>query len=417
MSGACMARVLWLSDAGVTTGFARATHGIGDRLVTQYGHDVHCLAVNWTGDYWPTPMKMYVPTAKVGNDLYGQTRYIEMLAQVMPDIVVMLNDPYVILKFLFRNKSDTERVLARGRPILAYMPVDGESHPTPWGQIPNLVGGLPPLPNGGTGCNFKPVLMAKYGRVLYPGAPVVYHGIDSEMFRPLSRKDPETSSTGLKVTSKSEAKKALGLSPDDFLVLRVDRNSTRKDFADTWKALVPVMKRHKNVHAWFHCKPEGDQLELPQLISRDLETAPRFHFPADFSTRLGWKTEDLVVLYNAADVFVSTSMGEGFGLTLGEAAACQVPIVAQDCSSITEVVGPGGILVPPGRPWTTDSGQDLRLPNVEGFTEAIEQLYMSSGRRRALGEAGRAHVLQNFSWDEAAKRFDALITETLAGGT
>lgn len=412
-----MARVLWLSDAGSTTGFARATHGIGDRLVSQYGHDVHCLAVNYLGDYWPTPMKLYVPTTKASNDIYGQGRYVEMLAEVMPDIVVMLNDPYVILKFLFRNRWDESRVLARGRPILAYMPVDGHNHPTPWGQMPALVSGLPALPNGGTGCDLRPVLMAKYGRTLYPEAPVVYHGIETDLFRPLSRKDTVTTSKGLRIGSKSEAKKALGLSPDDFLVLRVDRNSIRKDFADTWKALVPVMKRHKNVHAWFHCKPEGDQLELPQLISRDLETAPRFHFPADFSTRKGWSNEDLVTIYNAADVFVSTSMGEGFGLTLGEAAACQVPIVATDCSSITEVVGPGGILIPPGRDWTTDSGQDLSLPDVDGFTEAIEKLYMSSGHRRSLGEAGRAHVLQNFSWDEAARRFDVLITETLAGGT
>lgn len=412
-----LARVLLLGDAGCTTGFARANHGIGDRLVSQYGHDVHCLAVNYSGDYWPTPMKLYVPNTKNGSDIYGQGRFVEMLAAVMPDVVIMLNDPYVILKFLFRNRQDTEMVLGRARPILAYMPVDGHNQPTTWRRLPELVSGLTPLPNGGTGCNLRPVVMSKYGQTLYPDAPVVYHGIDAEMFRPVDRKNPITTSTGLLVTSKSEAKKAIGLKPDDFLVLRVDRNSIRKDFADTWKALVPVMKRHKNVHAWFHCRPEGDQLELPQLISRDLETAPRFHFPADFSTRVGWKNEDLVTLYNAADLFVSTSMGEGFGLTLGEASASQVPIVAQDCSSITEVVGPGGILIPPGRDWTTDSGQDLSLPNIEGFTEAIEQLYMSSGRRRALGEAGREHVIKNFSWDEAAKQFDGLISSTLAGGT
>lgn len=411
-----MARVLWISDAGATTGFARATHGIGDRLVTQYEHDVHCLAVNYSGDYWPTPMKLYVANTKVANDIYGQSRYVEMLAQVDPDIVVMLFDPYVVLKFLFRNKWDAERVLARARPILAYMPVDGYDHPATWARMPDLVAGLPPLPNGGTGCNLQPVLMSQFGKTLYPDAPVVPHGIESDVFRPVSSKDPVITSTGLSVRSKSEAKRAIGLTPDDFLVLRVDRNSIRKDFADTWKALVPVMKRHKNVHAWFHCRPEGDQLELPQLISRDLDTAPRFHFPADFSTRVGWKNEDLVTLYNAADLFVSTSMGEGFGLTLGEAAATQVPIVAQDCSSITEVVGPGGVLIPPSRAWTTDSGQDLRLPDIEAFTEAIERFYMSSGQRRALGEAGRAHVLQNFSWDEAARQFDVLIAQTLAGG-
>ena len=169
------------------------------------------------------------------------------------------------------------------------------------------------------------------------------------------------------------------------------------------------MKRHKDVYAWLHCKAEGDQLELPQLFSRDAETADRFYFPGQFSTKRGWPEEALVALYNAADVFVSTSWGEGFGLTLGEAAACEVPIVAQNVSSIPEVVGPGGILLEPERLIAVESGQDQWLPNVQAFTDAIERLYMSKGLRRSLGEAGRQHVSQ-FSWDDTARVISELIT-------
>jgi glycosyltransferase involved in cell wall biosynthesis len=407
-----MARVLWLSDAGSTTGFARATHGIGDRLVTDYGHDVHCLAVNYNGDYWPTPIKLYVPTARNVSDLYGQSRFVEMLGEVNPDIVIMLNDPYVILKFLLNNKWDPEYVLARTRPILAYMPVDGYDQPVAWGSIKSLVEGLIPI-KGGTGPKVQPVAMSYFGRTLFPDAPVVPHGIETDVFHPVSKDTPITTSTGVTVSSKADAKRVIGIQSSDFLILRVDRNSIRKDFADTWKAINPVMRRHKNVHAWFHCKAEGDQLELPQLISRDMETAKRFHFPGSFSTKRGWSNDDLAVLYNAADLFVSTSMGEGFGLTLGEASACGVPIVAQDVSSITEVVGPGGVLIPPGRPFTTESGQDLRLPDVDAFTETIEKIYGQRQIRRELGEAGREHVIQDYSWDRAAQQFDDLIHSTL----
>ena len=48
-----MARILWIGDGGCTTGFGRVTHAIGDRLVRSYGHDVHVLATNYDGDYWP----------------------------------------------------------------------------------------------------------------------------------------------------------------------------------------------------------------------------------------------------------------------------------------------------------------------------------------------------------------------------
>lgn len=406
--------ILWLGDAGCTTGFGRVSHAIGDRLAADYGWDVHTLAVNYDGDYWPTPMKLYRPTLRVQTDVYGQSRYVELLGNIMPRAVVMLNDPYVVLKFLFRNKWDEDLILARFAPLLAYMPVDGQNFPTNWSKIPEMVAALPILKGGpGGGPNFVPIVMAEHGRKLFPYAPLVYHGVDSAFFRPVTRNSPMTMSNGAVITSKGDAKEAFGIPRDGFFIVRVDRNSHRKNFAESWKAIQPVMKRHKDVYAWFHCRAEGDQVELPQVISRDPDTAARFRFPGDFSTKIGWKNEDLAVLYNAADMFLSTSYGEGFGLTLGEAAASGIPIVAQNVSSIPEVVGPGGILLEPARDITVDSGEDQWLPNIEAFTDAIERLYNSRGARRDLGAAGRAHVEKQFSWDTAAKQFDELITKAV----
>lgn len=405
-----MPRILWLGDAGATTGFARVTHAVGDRLVRDYGHDVHVLATNYDGDAgkWDTAMKLYLPTRNDVADVYGTRRFVELLADLMPDVVFMLNDPYVILKHLFRNRWDQELMLIRSRPIIGYMPIDGTNQPDNWNKIPEHVKNIPVV-KGGTGRRFYPLAMTKFGQQFLDTDHLAYHGIDSKAFRPVSDTDPITMPDGTLVKSKGDAKEAFGFPRDSFLVVRVDRNSHRKNFGDTWRALVPVMKRHKDVYAWFHCKAEGDQLELPQVFSRDAETADRFYYPGQFSTKRGWPEEALVALYNAADVFVSTSWGEGFGLTLGEAAACQVPIVAQNVSSIPEVVGPGGILLEPQRLIAVESGQDQWLPDVPAFTEAIERLYMSKGLRRSLGEAGRKHVSQ-FNWDETAKVISELVT-------
>jgi glycosyltransferase involved in cell wall biosynthesis len=354
-------------------------------------------------------MKLYLPTKLRPMDTYGTSRYIEMLADVMPDVVVMLNDPYVVLKHIFRNKFDEELLLARTRPIIAYLPVDGTNQPAHWSNLPGLVSAVPPV-TGGTGQRLIPVAMSKFGQD-FLGGPLAYHGVEHDRFRPVSAKDPITMPDGTVIKSKGDAKEAFGFERDSFLVLRVDRNSHRKNFGDTWRALVPVMKRHKNVVAWFHCLAEGDQLELPQLFSRDMDTAQRFFYPAQFNTHQGWPEDALIALYNAADVFVSTSWGEGFGFSLAEAAACGVPIVAQNVSSIPEVVGPGGILLEPERLTAVESGQDQWLPDVGAFTDAIERLYMSSGMRRSLGEAGRQHVVDSFSWDETARVFHELITD------
>ena len=73
-----MSKVLWLGDAGCHTGFARVTHAIGERLVRDYGHEVHVIATNYDGDPWDTNLKLYVPTIKDRTDIFGQSRFIEL---------------------------------------------------------------------------------------------------------------------------------------------------------------------------------------------------------------------------------------------------------------------------------------------------------------------------------------------------
>lgn len=411
-----MSRVLWLGDAGCHTGFAKVTHAIGDRLVLNHGHDVHVIATNFDGDAgkWPTPMKLYRANKIDARDVYGQRRFVELLAEVVPDVVVMLYDPFVTMKFLFRNEFDQGMILSRARPVLAYLPIDGINQPENWQKMADVYTKLEKVDDDSPEPSFTPVAMSKFGQdilnVRFPGAPLVYHGVDIETFRPATSTAPLVTSTGMVIKNKKDAKRAVNVDPDSFLILRVDRNSHRKNYADTWKALQPVMERHSDVVAWFHCKPQGDQLEMPDLFSRNEKTAKRFYTPGRFNTNQGWEEQDMAVLYNAADLFVSTSWGEGFGLTLAEASACGLPIVAQNCSSITEVVGPGGILIEPERLITVMAGQDQWLPNVDAFTEAIEKLYLSRGARRDLGQQGHDHVVANFSWDTAAAQFDELIT-------
>jgi len=390
-----VSKILWIGDAGANTGFAKVTHSIGERLITQYGHDVHVLAINYDGDYYGGPLKLYRPNKNVPLDIYGQSRFVEMLGVVEPDVVIIINDPHIVLKFLFLNNWDEERKLLQYRPILAYMPVDGYHFPGPWKLLAETT---------------NPVVMSKHGLTAFPNGTLVYHGVDTEMFRPLSL-GPKTTSAGTVIKTRQDAKRAFGYDPEGFLVLRVDRNDIRKGFSDSWKALVPVMKRHSDIQVHFHCTQRDDGADLRYLMTREPELEDRFFFPGGVNTFHGFAVEDLSIIYNAADLFISTSMGEGFGLTLAEAAASGVPIIAQDCSSITEVVGPGGILIPPGREYAVFNGTDMYLPDVGAFTEAIERLYMSRGARRDLGEKGREHVVANFSWDTAAQQFHDLVTK------
>ena len=401
-----MSKILWLGDAGCHTGFAKVTHSVGERLVRDYGHEVHVIAINYDGDPWDTNLQLYRPNIKVPGDTYGQSRYVELIGKIEPDVVVIFNDPNIILDLVGRNKYDPNLVLLRARPILTYVPIDGHNHPPEWAPVLHKIS--------------KVVAMSEHGqRELGDETELIYHGVDTDRYYPVSPKRPLTISNGKTITSKSEAKRVFNWDPDEFVVLRVDKNSGRKDYPATWKALLPFMHRHKDVRVHFHCQGANlsHGLDMNAMFSRDPETHPRFALPnpLSFDTFRGWPEEDLAALYNAADVFVSTSRGEGFGLTIAESLACGTPVVAQNVSAIPEVVGPGGILIDPVREITTPSGKDQWLADVPAFTAALERMHESRGLRRDLSAKGREHIVK-FSWDSAAERFDGLIKDLIAAG-
>src|SRR5678816_1039018 len=225
-----MAKVLWLGDAGCHTGFARVTHAIGERLVRDFGHDVHVLAINYDGgDPWDTNLKLYVPTTKVATDIYGQSRFTELLAKIEPDVVVMLNDPNIVLDQLLRSKYDPQHILLRYRPLLVYTPIDGHNHPPDWFKALNKVSRV--LAMSEHGSREMTVEYTKDDEAVLRVVPeVVYHGVDLDRFYPVSARRPLTLSNGNTIRSKGEAKAQFGWAKDDFVVLRVDKNSGRKDY-------------------------------------------------------------------------------------------------------------------------------------------------------------------------------------------
>jgi len=387
-----MVRILLIADAGVSSGFGTVTHNIFERLVRDYGMEVHVIAVNWRGDSVDSPMRFYLPTQKVQFDTFGQSRYLELVGKVMPDIIFFINDPAIVLNVLTNSIYDSDLALWRGMqmgdieykpPIIAYLPIDGYDSPKSWDLLVPRV---------------TRIAMTHFGQAEMPEAPVIWHGVDTNVFRPQDKK---------------EAKKALGFNPDHFLVLRVDKNSFRKDYPDTWRALRPLMRKYTDIDVHFHCLPTAmDGNDLRAFAWNDETIRDRLSFSPELTGFSGWSVGNLATLYAAADVFVSTSWGEGFGLTLLEAMACGTPVIAQDCSAITEVVGDGGTLLQPAGRIATPMGQDQCLPDVPAFTAAIENYYNSAGLRKTARKNAIAQAAK-FSWDEAAKRTNDVIQSVL----
>ena len=101
--------------------------------------------------------------------------------------------------------------------------------------------------------------------------------------------------------------------------------------------------------------------------------------------------EKLRILYDAADLFVLTSVGEAFGMTLLEAMASGVPVIASNSGACPEVIGNAGILF-----------------NQGNYTELAKKILFLSHEKelsRKLREAVLKRVRETFSWEDKIDQY------------
>ncbi len=96
-------------------------------------------------------------------------------------------------------------------------------------------------------------------------------------------------------------------------------------------------------------------------------------------------------LFRDCRLFVFPSTYESYGIAAAEAMSYGKPVVASDTGGLPEVVGEGGLLVPPKKP-----GQ---------LAEAIKELLDHDEKRRFLGGRARERA-KGFSWDKVARQME-----------
>jgi glycosyltransferase involved in cell wall biosynthesis len=138
-------------------------------------------------------------------------------------------------------------------------------------------------------------------------------------------------------------------------------------------------------------KKDGDIIKLV----RELNIGDRI----EFTGRI--EDHEFVRQYAKATVAVVPSVYEGFGLPVGEAMACGVPVISTTGGALPEVVGDAGVLVPPA-----DSA---------ALARAINELFENPQRAQKLGAAGYRRVQAHFTWQKAAQKTVEAYLEVING--
>ena len=110
---------------------------------------------------------------------------------------------------------------------------------------------------------------------------------------------------------------------------------------------------------------------------------------------------DMPNLYRSVDMLLMPTVREGMSLTVLEAMACGLPVVATDCSSLPELIHSerGGFLCP--------------LGDIGAFATSVNKLARDQLLRRTMGEYNRARVEEEYTIELLVARYRSLFEETL----
>jgi glycosyltransferase involved in cell wall biosynthesis len=195
------------------------------------------------------------------------------------------------------------------------------------------------------------------------------HGVDNKVFQKLANRD--------------ELRKKYNLQ-NKFVAINVGQLVFRKNQIECIKALAGI----KN--AVLILVGEGPEENKINRASYEW-SVPVIHFK-NITDR------ELVELYNISDIYLNTSILEGFGLTLLEAMSCKVPIIAYDTADFRSIIGDSGII--------------LAKDDLAGARAAIVSLKENENLRESLSESAFIKS-KDYKWENVAKQHNELYKRML----
>ena len=305
-----------------------------------------------------------------------------------------------------------------GVPYIPYIPIDGYPFSYDWKDIIKMA--------------HTPMWMSKFGKQTFDDfvsefssegdhidmmdpildryhshpTPILYHGVDLKVFRPIGKKE------------KQKLRKKLGLEKFDFVMLSVAKNTNRKQQPRMLEAFKKFLDETGAKAALvIHCGDPTDSFgmggwNLPNMVNQMGLSENVIFSDNSNNPLLGLSREQLAELYQASDAHVMATGGEGFGIPSAEALACGIPIILPDNSTGPELIGKDE------RGWLAKSathivgprwGVNMTLVDVDDFARCMKECYEDEDSRHSRGSAGREFAKEWFDWEKIVDEFEYIL--------
>lgn len=399
-------KILLASDSpNVPSGFAQQMKGLAYHL--SENHDVTYLGWQTRGDF--TKMNDY-PFKVVGStSQFAKNDYIKTFQKVQPDLVISLGDAHMV------------DVLGKiPHPLwFMYFPLDG--HP-----IAQNIAGIIKSAD-------IPIAMAQYGQKLVRQElnqviRYIPHFVDSE-FKDL---------TFGKKKEIDKIRDKLGIPKNKFIFGSVSRMNPRKHHQRMLTAYRRFLDKHEFTHGvwdntllYLHLDPR-DPLMFPdhnhnyqflELID-SLGLSKNVMLTKDHSIFEGNPIKMINELYNAFDVHLLSTGGEGFGVPFIEAASTGLPTIATDYTTTWEHLiaedpysgkaiknfeDQRGIAVPYSRLWMEAAQVQKAWIDIKKLSEAMYMYFTDRDLLKQHGSNARDYANKWYRYDTIMAKWDELL--------
>lgn len=413
-------KILWFSDSPTcVTGFGNVARNLLKEIFADNKYQLTVIGINYSGEPFDQEEYPYLKPDKNSSldglwpamhqgDVYGLVKLIEFIKRGNYDVVFMLQDPFII-KAVMPTIQKLVDELAKKPKFIFYFPIDCTPKKDWIDEAIKLVD--------------YPVTYTEFAKreleaiAPIPGLRVIYHGTDTKTFFPI-------------VGQARMAIRAMlfpGMPQDCFLVLNVNRNQPRKDINRTFAAFAKFHKKQPNSFLFIHAQVNdvgGNLTEIAEAHGLIAGKDWSYPDPNVFNNVKGVPAEIVNQLYAASDLVVSSTLGEGWGLSLTEAMACKKPMLFPRHTSIEEIIGANeerGTFIRCGGPDHTialgqqDNGRVRPMVHVDDFADKMLNISRYPAKYAKKAEAAYEWA-QKHTWKAKAEEWKAVFEEAFTAG-